>query len=350
MLTIGIDLGDKWSHVCVLDESGEVIERGRVLTQPASLQQRFGGLPGALVAIEAGTHSAWAEKVLSAAGHTVLVANSRRVRLISQSSSKFDEIDAERLARLARVEPRLLAPIRHRQGAVREHLAILKARDGLVRIRTGLINQVRGVVKAFGMRLKECGTTVFHVRAPEQIPEELKPALLPLLDTIRDLSQRIHDYELVIKRVAREHYPETVLLQQVAGVGPLTSMCFVMVIDDPARFSSSRSLGAYLGLRPRRRQSGECDPNMRISKAGDTLLRRLLVGSAHYILGPFGPDCDLRRWGLSMAAKGDKRARKRSLVAVARKLAVLLHRLWVTGEMYEPFRNSAGRAKPVHAA
>src|SRR5262245_38122750 len=168
MLTIGVDLGDKWSHVCVLDEFGEVIERGRVLTQPAAFQQRFGGLPAALVAIEAGTHSAWAERVLEAAGHKVLVANSRRVRLISQSGSKVDEIDAERLARLARIDPRLLAPIQHRQGAVREHLAILKSRDGLVRMRTGLINQVRGVVKAFGLRLKDCGTTVFHLRAPEQ--------------------------------------------------------------------------------------------------------------------------------------------------------------------------------------
>jgi len=348
MLTIGVDLGDKWSHVCVLDESGEVIERGRVVTKPEALQKRFEGLDPARVAIESGTHASWVEKVLAGCGHEVLVANPRKVRLIAQNDSKFDEIDAERLARLARLDPKLLAPIRQRHGAVREHLTLFRSRDTLVRVRTKLINHVRGVVKAFGARLTDCGTTAFHTRAPEQIPDELKPMLSPLVDTIADVTRRIREYELAIERVAREHYPETALLRQVAGVGPLTAMCFVMVIDDPARFTSSRSLGAYLGLRPRRRQSGGSDPGLRISKAGDRMMRRLLVGSAHYILGPFGPDCDLRRWGLSLASKGDSRARKRALVAVARKLAVLLHRLWVTGEVYEPLRKSQRRSQESH--
>jgi transposase len=173
------------------------------------------------------------------------------------------------------------------------------------------------------------------------IPEELQPALEPLLETIASLSTRIHHYDRELEALAQEYYPETKLLQQVQGVGTLTALTFVLTLEDPGRFEESRQVGAYLGLVPGKAQSGERDPQKRISREGDEMTRRLLVGSAHYILGPFAQDCDLRRHGLKIARHtAAKNARKRAVVAVARKLSVLLHHLWISCEVYEPLYNA----------
>lgn len=135
-------------------------------------------------------------------------------------------------------------------------------------------------------------------------------------------------------------YPEVALLKQVKGVGTLIGLTYILTLDDPHRFRRSRDAGCFLGLRPGRRNSGMSEPQMHISKEGDAYLRTLMVQGAHYILGPFGPDSDLRRWGLKLAERGGKNAKKRAVIAVARKLAVLLHKLWVSGEVYEPLRNN----------
>ena len=173
------------------------------------------------------------------------------------------------------------------------------------------------------------------------MPSELAEALEDVVATIASLTERIRDYERRIERVSKEDYPqESALLRQVPGVGALTSLSFVLTLEDPQRFEKSRTVGAYLGLVPSKDQSGESDPGKRISGEGDEMLRRLLVGSAHYILGPFAPDSDLRRHGEKIAGRGGKNTKKRAVVAVARKLAVLLHRLWITGESYEPLRNA----------
>jgi transposase len=175
----------------------------------------------------------------------------------------------------------------------------------------------------------------------EHLPEELVPALGPLLETIGELTGRIREYECKLEEIATEHYPQTEALRQVGGVGTLTALSFVLVLEDPSRFKKSRAVGAYLGLVPGEDQSGDSDPQQRISKEGDEMLRRLLVGSAQYILGPFAPDSDLRRHGLKIAERGGKNAKKRAVVAVARKLSVLLHHLWVAGELYEPLYNAS---------
>lgn len=159
------------------------------------------------------------------------------------------------------------------------------------------------------------------------------------------MTQRIGDYDAEIEEISKQHYPETKLLRQIKGVGGLIALTYRLTLDDPQRFGRSRDVGSYLGLQPRRRQSGASEPQLRISKEGDVYLRKLLVQGAHYILGRFGPDTDLRRWGLQLAQRGGKNAKKRACVAVARKLAVLLHRLWITGEVYEPLRGT-----PVPAA
>jgi transposase len=337
-LIVGVDLGDRFSRYCVLDQQGQVLEEDTVATTGRAFRKLFGDRPAARVVIEVGTHSPWVQRLLQELGHETITANPRYVRLIYSSGSKNDQLDAERLARLARVDPKLLHPIQHRGGTAQADRALLRSRNALVECRTKLVNHARGTVKSIGGRLPTCSTSSSHKRVRQDLPDELKPALTPVLDTIAALTLKIQKLETRIERLASKRYPETGLLRQVSGVGPLTALSYVLTVEDPQRFKSSRAIGPYLGLRPRQSQSGDVDPELRITKAGDSDLRRLLVGSAHYILGPFGPDTDLRRWGLALAARGKKNAKKRAVVAVARKLAVLLHRLWVTAEVYEPLR------------
>jgi transposase len=350
-MTAGLDLGDKYSYLCLLGtDSGEVIEEGRLRTTPEAFRRRFASERPMRIAIETGTHSPWASRVLEECGHEVLVANARKTRLIYANKQKTDEVDAENLARLARLDPKLLYPLKHRGEESQAHLAIIRSRQALVGCRTQLVNHVRGAVKSFGSRLPNCPAKSFHNRAPEHIPEALLPALEPILEQIGSLTERIGQYDRELETVSEEHYPETELLRQVEGIGSLTALTFVLTVEDPHRFEKSRSVGAYLGLVPATDRSGERDPQKHISKEGDEMLRKLLVSSAHYVLGPFGSDSDLRRHGEKIASRGGKNAKKRAAVAVARKLCVLLHRLWITGEVYDPLYNTHRRQQKEEAA
>jgi transposase len=340
-MTAGMDLGDNYSHLCLIDtESGQLIEGSRLRTTPEAMRRRFDSERPLHVAIEVGTHSPWVGRLLEECGHEVLIANPRKTRLIYGERRKTDKLDAEKLARLARADPELLYPVEHRGCDSQAHLAVIHSREALVRSRTQMINHVRGTVKSFGYRLPKCSTPSFHKKVPGQLPSELAEVLGPIVETVGSLTEKIKDYDRHIEELAAERYPETELLRQVSGVGSLTALTFVLTLEDPQRFAESRSVGAYLGLAPGIDQSGEQDPQKRISGEGDEMLRRLLVSSAHYILGPFAPDCDLRRHGEKLAERGGKNAKKRAVVAVARKLSVLLHRLWVSGEVYEPLHNA----------
>lgn len=343
-LFVGLDVSDRYTHVCVLDGAGEVLEEGRVRTKPEAVRERFASHPRMRIALEAGTHSPWLSRLLEESGHEVYVADSRRLPLISASVSKDDRRDAQTLARLVRSDPALLSPIRHRDIQVQADRMTLQSRDALVQARTGLINRVRGLVKPFGARLSRTASRSFSTKVPDEIPEPARPAVTPLLRMIDELTQEIRACDRKVEKIARERYPVTEHLKQVNGVGTLTALAFVVTID-ARRFRKSRLVGSYLGLRPRRSASGDSDPQLRITKAGDPWMRRLLVQSAQYMLGPFGKDSALRRFGLARAARGGKLAKKKAVVAVARKLAVLLHRLWVTGEMYEPLRAAIPMAK-----
>ncbi len=338
--TLGMDLGDKKSDYCVLSRQGQVLKRGHVSTRRRALEEFFSQQASSRVVIECGTHSRWVEQVARQAGHEVIVSNPRRVRLISQNRKKRDRIDAEMLARLGRFDPELLFPIRHRAEEAQRDLAVIKARDELVKARTQLINHVRGRVKSVGERLPGCSAASFPRRVHRSIPVSLRGALEPLLDLIEQFTRQIRRYEWEIEKLCRDRYAQTAALRQIQGVGALTALAYVLVLEDPTRFSRSREVGAYLGVTPKLDQSGEQDPQLRITKEGDELMRRLLVSSAHYILGPFGPDCDLRTAGEKILAGGGKYAKKRAVVAVARRLSVLLHHLWITGEEYDPFYNS----------
>jgi transposase len=343
-MTAGLDLGDKYSYLCLIDtDSGEVLEEGRLRTTPETFRRRFASEQPMRIAIEAGTHSPWASRVLEECGHEVLVANARKLRLIYSNKRKTDEIDAENLARLARLDPKLLYPLKHRGEESQADMAIIRSRQALVDCRTQLVNHVRGAVKSFGGRLPKGPSRSFHNKAAEHIPEALRLALEPILEQIGSLTRRMRDYDRQLVTIAKERYPETELLRQVEGIGAFTALTFVLTLEDPHRFEKSRSVGAYLGLVPATDQSGDSDPQKHITKEGDEMLRKLLVGSAHYILGPFGKDSDLRRHGEKIASRGGKNAKKRAAVAVARKLAVLLHSLWVSGELYEPLRDAQRR-------
>jgi transposase len=346
-MTAGLDLGDSYSYLCLIDtQSGELLEEGRLRTSPEALRRRFASERPMRIAIETGTHSPWVSRILEECGHEVLVANARKLRLIYASKRKTDEVDAENLARLARLDPKLLYPLKHRGEESQAHMAIVRSRQALVASRTQLVNHVRGAVKSFGARLPKCPARSFHKRVAEHVPEALWPALGPILETIGSLTERIRQYDRHLEAISKEHYPqETDLLRRVEGIGTLTALTFVLTLEDPHRFEKSRSVGAYLGLVPATDRSGERDPQKRISKEGDEMLRRLLVGGAHYILGPFGSDSDLRRHGEKIASRGGKNAKKRAAVAVARKLSVLLHRLWITGEAYDPLYDAHRRQR-----
>lgn len=345
--TIGMDLGDTKHVACVLDKDGQVVRREAIENNPESIHRFLDGFAHprrVRVAIETGTHSPWVSHLLQERGFQVLVAQSRSLRAIWDTEVKDDWRDAEKLARMARVDPKMLSPVRHRGRRAQAHLAVIRARDNLVRVRSALANSVRGMTKSFGGRLPECSVEALPAKAEEQLPQDLRPALMPILAAISALTVQVRAFDKAIEQMSAAQYPEVARLTQVAGVGCLTALTYVLVLEDPVRFPTSRSVGPYLGLTPGLDFSGKTDKPMPITKAGDGLLRRLLVGSANYILGPFGPDCDLRRYGERIGARGGKVAKRKARTAVARKLAVLLHRLWVSPEPYEPLRN--GKRKP----
>jgi len=338
-LTIGLDLGDRTSWYCVLEESGRILLEQRVSTTPKALREVFGGMPQSRIALETGIHSPWVSRLLSESGHEVIVAHARNVRLIGESRKKDDRLDAQTLARLARIDPQLLCPVKHRSAKAQADLTVVRARAGLVRARTALVNTARGLAKSSGERLRGCNVRNMNPEKAEGLSPELQRALEPLLAAIEELSEQICQYNKRIEKLAEESYPQVALLKQIKGVGTLIALTFLLTLEDPHRFRKSRDVGCYLGLQPGRRNSGQSQPQMHISKEGDPYLRTLLVQGAQHILGPFGVDCDLRRWGLRLAERGGKNAKKRAIIAVARKLAVLLHHLWVSGEVYEPLHN-----------
>jgi transposase len=348
-LTVGLDLGDRNSWYCVMDEAGQIQVEQRVRTNGKGLREVFGGMPRSRVALETGTHSPWISRLLSELGHEVIVAHARKVRLIGESRKKDDRLDAQTLARVARIDPELLCPVKHRSAQAQADLMMIRARAGLVRARTGLVNTARGLAKSYGERLRGCNVRNMNPEKAESLSPELRRALQPVLAAIESVSERIVEYNQQIEKLAQESYPQVALLKQIKGVGTLIALTFLLTLEDPHRFRKSRDVGCYLGLQPGRRNSGQSEPQMHISKEGDPYLLTLLVQGAQHILGPFGVDCDLRRWGLKLAERGGRNGKKRAIVATARKLAVLLHHLWVSGEVYEPLHNSSRMTVAVAA-
>lgn len=335
-VTIGLDLGDRTSRIYEVNADGEGEREATIATTVVGMTRYFEHRDRCRVVLEVGTHSPWVSRLLEQMGHEAIVANPSAMFAGAPRRRRNDRLDARFLARQGRADVALLYPITHRSAEAQRDLESLRARDQLVAARTKLINHVRGTVKASGARLSRCSSEAFAKRAAGALPPELRSALTPLVEVIADLTRRIAQAETQLAVIIRERHPVALRLQQPAGVGPLTALAFVLLIEDPHRFQKSRDVGPYFGLVPRLDDSGTSTPQLRISKAGDALGRRLLVSAAHYILGPFGPDCDLRRYGAAIAHRGGKNAKKRAVVAVARKLAVVLHQLWMSGATYDP--------------
>lgn len=335
-VTIGLDLGDQTSRTYEVNAAGDCIREATVPTTRAGLTRYFAEREPCRVVLEVGTHSPWVTRELARWGHEVIVGNASAMYARGHRRKRNDRLDARFLARQGRADIELLHPLRHRGATAQQDLATLRARDQLVGVRTKLINHVRGAVKSFGGRLSACSAEAFATRAAPELPPALQPALTPLLELIADLTRRIAAADRAVATLVATAYPDAARLQQPKGVGPLTALAYVLLLEEPGRFRRSRQVGAYFGLVPRLDESSGSTPQLRISKAGDALGRRLLVNAAHYILGPFGPACDLRRYGAAIAGRGGKNAKKRAVVAVARKLAVLLHHLWVSGQAYDP--------------
>jgi transposase len=347
--TLGLDLGDRSHHVCVLDATGQIVREGALTNTRPVLARLLAEFPRATVALEAGTHSPWISRFLTEHGATVLVANPRKLHAISRNERKCDRRDAQMLARLARVDPALLHPIQHGSAKAQHDLLGLKLRDALVRTRVNLINAVRFTLKSLGHCVRNPSSESFHKTVLADVPADCLPVVQPLLIILAQVTEQIKGMERDLVQRSKRDYPATQRLQQIAGVGPLTALCFVLKIGDPQRFGRGRDVGAYLGLCPRRDQSGGTDKQLRISKCGDGLLRRLLVSAAHYVLGPFGPPCALREYGQRLTGTGSAREKKRAVVAVARKLAVLLLSLWKHGQDYEPRATTAPAPVPTPA-
>ena len=336
-VTIGFDLSDRTVQYCELNAAGEIAKEDTMKLERTSLRRYLALQPeGTRVALETGAHSAWVRDLIEEMGHEAVVANARELRAVTGRSHRSDGADARQLARLARVDASLLNPVELRPSTTQADLCVIRARAALVEARTRLINLARGVTKSMGYRLPSSTSHCFAERVRAAVPEMLLPALLPLLEALEEITTRIGQYDEQIETLAERVYPETRWLQQVPGVGTLTALTFVLTLSAPERFAHSRDVGPYLGLVPRRRQSGEQDPHLRITKCGDRYLRRLLVQCAHVMMGRFGPDCALRRWAIEHAGHS-RTAKKRTIVAVARKLAVLLHRLWRKQETFRPF-------------
>jgi len=338
-LVVGIDLGGKKHEICIIDWEGKKTLKASIENTREALDKFSGQFkdPSRIrVAMECGSSSPWISAYLEKRGFNVYVGNVRKMRAIWDTDNKTDARDAEMIARIARFDVGLLHPIRHRGKEAQSDLAVLKARDSIVRNRTVLINSVRGLCRSAGTSLPSCSADSFASKCNALIPEDLRTALLPLLAMIDSQTKLIHSYDSAVEKLC-EKYPETENMRQIDGVGALTALGFVLTLESPARFAKSRDVGPFLGLTPRRDQSGDSDKPLGITKAGNGYMRRLLVGAACYIMGPFGPPCDLRRAGRKISGNGDSKVKKRKAkVAVARKLAVLMHRLWMTGEEYDP--------------
>lgn len=338
--TIGLDLGDRSSYYVMRDKEGRILGRGRVGTSKGVLERRFGRINRCRVVMEAGGQSGWVSRLFKEMDFEVVVANPRKIPWLTQSHKKTDRTDAEMLSEIGQIRVSLLEPIEHRDEEKQKDLSIITAREQLIKVRTNLINHVRGVLKSMGIRVRKCSTACFAKVARGRVPETMQEALGPVLETVASLSGKIKAMDKTVLKLCRDKYPETRLLMEVRGVGALTALAFALIVDNPERFETNRSVGAYLGLVRKMKDSGKSSPELGISKAGHKLMRRLLVNCAQYILGHFGEDSDLRRHGKKLAAKGGKVARKKAVVAVARKLSVVLLHLWRNGEIYQPLYNA----------
>jgi transposase len=324
----GLDVSDKSTHICLVDETGAIVWRGVCATDPQVLAQalRKHGPDVVRVVLETGALSAFLYHGLIEREVPAVCICARHAKgVLSTRINKSDPHDAEGLAQLSRTG--WFKAVHIKDGTTHLDRTHLKVREQLVKAHGAMKNQLRGLLKLFGLRLGQATTPARRAERLQALvagKPELMAALAPLVAGLAALEELIVASTRALKqRVAAD--PICARLMSVPGVGPVNALTFKTSVEDPGRFARGADVGAFAGLVPRRHQSGERDTKGRISKAGDPMLRRALYEAANSLLGRVKRDCALRRWGLELAAtKGAKRAR----VAVARKLAALLHTLW----------------------
>lgn len=339
-IVVGVDVSEKHLNLCEIDGDDAVCE-SRMANSSKKLLEHFQGKAKRRIIIEVGAHTRWIAELLEQLGHQVLIVDPRRTKLISGSLYKDDRIDAMTLAMLGRDAPALLKTVPLRRLESQMVLTLVRARASAVKGRTRIVNTVRGVLKPYGYTIpKDSRGATFTAYIRETLDQALLRIVEPLLVLIETFNAQIKRYDddvaLVLPRLA----PDTVHLTQINGVGALTVLYFVALIGDPHRFASNRDIGPYLGLCRKRQDSGDYKSELGITKAGDSLMRALLANCASYLLGPFGQDSDIRRWGLKKVGGGSRAEKKKAKIAVARKLAVVMLTLWKTGRPYTPFHKS----------
>jgi len=334
---LALDLGDRVTTLARREDDKIIHED--LETCPEVLHARFVEEPPAQVVFEAGSQSHWISWMLEDLGHEPLVVHPRRLKMITDSSRKTDRADATWLLLLGESDLQILEPISVRSRDQQADLVRLRTRQTLVRMRVNAIHAVRGHAKLFGCALASGSPDAFPKRARAGLCRELRIACAPLLVHIESLTRSIRRIDAELDAVA-ERRPETQCMLQVPSIGVITALTFVLTLQDVDRFPNNRQVGAAVGLVPRKRASGMRNPELRITKTGDTELRRLLVLAAHRMMRTTAPDSDIKRFGLRLAERGGKNAKKRAAVAVARKISVLLAALWRSGEVYEPLRGA----------
>jgi transposase len=334
---IGVDLGDTKHAICVTDKDGDILKEYFITNTKASLKKLIQAYPLTLVAMEVGSHSPWISRYIAELGAKTIVANPRKLRAIYSNERKCDELDARMLAKIARLDTDLLYPVTHIDEQQQIDSLALKMRDSLVKQRVACLLTVKTTLKSLGLRIQKSSSPCFAGRAREYLVDqpEILCLISPSLIVLESLTDQIKILDKKVDALIKDKYPAAQRLQQIQGVGPITSLSFALYID-PNNFKHTRDVGAYLGLVPRRDQSGKIDKQLSISKTGNTKLRCLLVQASHYIMGPFGPECDLRKHGLKLASKGGKIAKRKAVVAVARKLSVVMLTLLQQQSDYRP--------------
>jgi len=331
----GMDLHQWHTDVCVLGDDGVVQERARFLTNRERLERFFRGRKPMRVVMEAGGSSPWVARLVESCGHEVLVCNPRNVRVIAESTLKTDERDAETLARLARLDEGVLGSVRPRSEEAQQLRNELKVRGALVETRTKLINTTRGILRAMGYVVHGGSSRKFTGRVRQmELPDELARTVMPLLSQIDSVSEEIGRCEEKLQERVKE-MPEVRLLEEIPGVGPIVALYFVASVDDPDRYLSPRNVASFFGLRPVMRSSGKRSYYGRITRHGDPEMRRLLIQAAHALMRS-NTRCRLQDWARDLEARKGK---AKAMVALARKLAVLMVRLWRAGEVFEPYPN-----------
>ena len=336
---IGLDLGDKSMCFRVVDGEGRVLEEGASTTSSTEIAVFAKRHPGAEVLMEAGGNSPWVQREFCKQGLKAVVTKADI--LCGRRRRKNDPTDAAELAELMRMNSNRIVEVEHKPEDVAVDFVLLKARDTLVKSRTAAINFVRGELKTFGVRIQPMDADCFGRRAAPHVPAELRRALKPMIDEIVGLTARIKSYEKNIKKAVATTYPQAKrFVDEVYGVSDVVALAFVLTIFNPERFRRARDVGPYLGLEPKERSSGTIKPQLGVSKAGNPFMRKLLVQSAHFLLGGFAVNeersGDLREWGMSLKRRGGKAAKKRAAVAVARKLAVAMLASWKSETPWDP--------------